>query len=81
MYRNVTFLCRELSKSIYLITFSVPQEYQIIKTAIDMLDFFTCIKFKEWDGEQPDYLIIWPVQKPNGYCKLIFKRFDGRLKF
>lgn len=45
---------------------AVPEEYQIIKTAIDILDFFTCIEFKEWDGERPDYLIIWPVEKPNG---------------
>jgi hypothetical protein len=50
--------------------FSDPREYQILKTAIDILGFFTCIEFKEWDGEAPDYLIIWPVQKPAGYAHL-----------
>ncbi|XP_021948166.1 zinc metalloproteinase nas-14 [Folsomia candida] len=54
----------------------VPEEYQIIKTAIDMLGFFTCITFKEWDGDKPDYLIIWPVQKPNG-CWSYVGRLGG----
>lgn len=43
-----------------------PEQYRIVKTALDILDFFTCIDFKEWDGKEPDYLILWPVKKPAG---------------
>ncbi|CAL8083276.1 unnamed protein product [Orchesella dallaii] len=53
-----------------------PEQYRIVKTALDILDFFTCIDFKEWDGKEPDYLIVWPVKKPAG-CWSYVGRLGG----
>jgi len=45
---------------------TVPQEFVIIETALKVLSFYTCVKFKEWEGREKDYLVIWPVEKPAG---------------
>ncbi|CAG7835235.1 unnamed protein product [Allacma fusca] len=54
----------------------LPDEYMIIKTAVRILNFFTCINFRDWDGVEKDYLIFWPVEKPAG-CWSYVGRLGG----
>lgn len=51
----------------------LPDEFMILQTAIRILSFYTCVKFREWDGKEPDYLVIWPVQKPAGCWSYVGK--------
>ncbi|XP_046399504.1 hatching enzyme 1.2-like [Ischnura elegans] len=43
-----------------------PADHVTIYTAIQTLNFMTCIKFVPWDGKRKDFLLIWPIKFPKG---------------
>ena len=50
-----------------LVCFLGPEDNSIIKQAIYILNFVTCIDFVPYDGSNnTDYIIIWPVKRPAG---------------
>ena len=41
-------------------------EVAMIKSAMRTMSFVSCIKFKEWDGTQKDYIHFKPDKKRKG---------------
>jgi len=54
-----------------------PNDRVKIQSAIYTLSMMTCINFVPYDGEQEDYLLIWPVEKPAG-CWSFIGRVGGQ---
>ena len=42
-------------------------DYVTIYKAIRILNSMTCVRFVPWNGEDQDFLLIWPVKQPKGY--------------
>jgi len=57
--------------------FQVPNDRVKIQSAVYTLSMMTCINFVPYDGEQKDYLLIWPVEKPAG-CWSFIGRIGGQ---
>lgn len=36
----------------------------VIMMAIRTVNFLTCLKFVEWNRNETDFLLIWPIQHP-----------------
>jgi len=42
------------------------KDRETIQSAIYTLSMMTCVDFVPYDGDQEDYLLIWPVENPAG---------------
>lgn len=45
----------------------------VIMMAIRTVNFLTCLKFVEWNRNDTDFLLIWPIQHPKGCWSYIGK--------
>lgn len=71
----IGIILRKINIQIRL-TFSDPDDYVTIYTAIRTISFMTCIKFVPWNGKTKDYLLIWPIKYPKG-CWSFVGKFGG----
>uniref|UniRef100_A0A336N719 Metalloendopeptidase n=1 Tax=Culicoides sonorensis TaxID=179676 RepID=A0A336N719_CULSO len=49
------------------------EEQVVIMMAIRTINFLTCVKFVEWNRNETDFLLIWPIKHPKGCWSYIGK--------